>query len=144
MSESQNRIVISDIGHLAKEVGVDHTASKRERLIAKELFKGTSCGISFYSFGEGYVVLSGYCEGTDFECYSHQLDYPFTAGEFWKAVEQADNDGCAMWDKTHGCEDCWGGESVGNDWGDIVGPHDYGRRPVDDSCGGCGGRGMIL
>ena len=140
MTEAQNKGWINNLKELSEEVcAADDTASS----IAKRLYKDTNCGIGFHSDPK-YVLVSGYCEGIDQECESYQIEYPFRADEFWEFVKQADKDGCELWDKTHGCEDCWGGESICNEWGDIVGPQDYGMRPIDTGCTGCSGEGMII
>ena len=132
--------MINNIKELAQEVcASDDTA----RGVARRLYKDTNCGIGFYS-ESGSIVLSGYCEGTDMDCESHVLEYPFAPDEFWKLVNQADQDGCDMWDKTHGCEKCWGGEVVCDEWGNEAGPEDYGVRPVDKECKECGGNGIVI
>lgn len=74
--------------------------------IARRLYKDTSCGISFYVPPEQHlVVVAGYAEGTDAECPAYTLCFPFTTEEFWKAVEDADADGCELFEDTH-CEVC--------------------------------------
>jgi hypothetical protein len=50
--------------------------------------------------------VTGYCEGSDWEHEPYELEFPFTEDELWKAVGQADKDGCETWDRTHGCEHC--------------------------------------
>jgi len=77
------------------------------RMVARRLYKDTSCGISFWMPDSRLSVsVSGYCEGSDVEHPAHTLDFPFTAEVFDEAVRQADKDGCETWDATHGCEHC--------------------------------------
>lgn len=65
--------------------------------IGKALLKGTECGIVFHEKDFNTAVVCGYAEGADAECPNHDLEYPFTAEEFWAAVKQADDEGCEMW-----------------------------------------------
>lgn len=94
--------MIRNIQELADHVGA---ARADDAAIRRRLFKDTSCGIGFASTETG-IVVAGYCEGTDDCCPEHALDYPFTADAFDEAVKAADEDGCRLWDETHGCEDC--------------------------------------
>lgn len=66
------------------------------RAIGKALFKGTECGIVFDHDADS-VMVSGYAEGADAECEPIKLRFPFTMGEFWAAVQEADDEGCEMW-----------------------------------------------
>jgi hypothetical protein len=95
--------MINTIFDLARETGVggDIDAATANRRIASRLFKDTECGISFRSDCGG-VVVAGYCEGTDAECPPIALSYPFPPETFWDAVQQADKDGCDLWDEVHG------------------------------------------
>lgn len=102
--------------------------------ISHLLFKYTQCGISFYSLCEdGPITLAGYCEGVDIDCIPYTLNYPFSADEFWKDVDNADNDGIELWNDTHGCEHCYSG---------LEGEYDY--TPIDPNCNHCHGEGVIL
>lgn len=67
--------------------------------IAKALFKGTTCGISFqYNERENWVSVAGYAEGSDVECEEHRLRFPFALENFWAAVDNADIEGCDEWE----------------------------------------------
>jgi hypothetical protein len=111
--------VINTIAELAEHLG---TESDR---VGRRLYKDTSCGIGFHHDASG-VTVSGYCEGTDADCPAHHLAWGFSAEQFDAAVEEADQDGCAMWDATHGCEDC------GCD------------GEVNPGCTTCGGDGVVI
>ena len=101
--------------------------------IARRLYKSTSCGISFWTDG-GRVIVTGYCEGTDRECQGHAITYPFREADFWAACDEADADGCAVWNETHGCEKCWPEGEYGE--------HD--ERPINPGCPECKGQGTII
>jgi len=75
--------------------------------IAKRLFKDTRCGISFYAYPDGHQALvAGYAEGAgDAYCEPIILAFPIDLDEFDRAVEQADQEGCDLWDEHH-CHAC--------------------------------------
>ena len=87
--------VILNISDLAHAIGCP------EHYIGKALFKGTRCGICFEETDTG-VIVAGYAEGSDAECPAHELEYPFTIDEFWRAVEFADDEGCELWEMANG------------------------------------------
>lgn len=135
---------IDTLKRLWQEIGGDVTARDAEtagRLIAKQLYKNTSCGISFIPDDNG-VRVAGYCEGWDGECSPHRLQYPFTMNEFWEAVEAADKDGCDAWDDSHGCEQCWDEDNVPLD--EAGAPREFGNWPVNKECPHCAGEGVAL
>ena len=114
----------------ANEIGYEKCMSK----ISHTLYKYTDCGICFHSVSEdGPIIVAGYCEGVGIDCDSHELKFPFSADEFWKAVDNADNDGIELWNDTHGCEHCYDG---------LEG--EYGYTPIDPNCNHCHGEGVIL
>lgn len=129
---------INNLRELAEEVCYmvydDDTDKHLEKRIAKALFKATSCGICFGLTEEGSgISMAGYCEGIDHRPYDdHNLQFPFTMEEFWKAAEMADRDGCELWDLTHGCEDCG-----------LEDP-ETGYTPINPDCSSCGGEGIIF
>lgn len=88
---------------------------------------------------KGSVSVAGYCEGTDMECPEHGLDFPFSPGEFYAMVEAADQDGCALWDDTHGCEDCATHLGIPVEDGVPAEP-----CPVWKACPSCEGHGIVL
>ena len=128
--------VINTIFDLAREVSAQRDGSEGEgaeevgKSIARRLYKDTECGVSFWSDCER-VVVTGYCEGSDWHIEGRELPFPFTPEEFWETVKAADQDGCDTWDETHGCDDC-GTEN------------EYGVISVNPDCKTCGGSGAIL
>jgi hypothetical protein len=113
-----------------------------ERMVARSLFKYTSCGISFWVPDEKTVGVAGYCEGSDIEHETHYLEYPFSVEDFDAAVGRADKDGCETWDATHGCESCNPDGSC-DEWGNEIAPGDFGG-PVNADCPECKGHGAVL
>jgi len=122
------------------------------RRLKRTFFKYTTAGLPVewespnqYDWA-GVFIIAPYCEGSDgldmdegerirLPCSPAQLD----AAE--KACEQRSQD---EWDRTHGCEKCWNGETVVTEWGDEAGPEDYGMRPVDPECPSCEGHGIVI
>ena len=119
-----------------------HSLKDAFRLISKSLFKYTSCGISFYMPSPDIVSVAGYCEGSDREHETYKLTFPFTEEAFYKAVEQADEDGTDTWYATHGCEKCHP-EGSCDEWGNEFAPGEAGG-PVNPTCTHCGGGGIIF
>lgn len=83
---------ITSLADLATHIGCDPAR------ILRLLFKDTDCGVVFNHDEKG-VTVCGYAEGADAECMDHRLDYPFHEAEFWKAVEEADAEGGALWEE---------------------------------------------
>ena len=90
--------MINTLKELAEEIGVStkrDTSHAWQQTIGKSLFKSTECGIIFDVIEDG-VSVCGYAEGADAECMPKELTYPFTSDIFWRAVEEADAEGCEM------------------------------------------------
>ena len=92
----------TSITDLARHIGC---FNESEESIAKALFRGTECGISFSVTECGRTVsVAGYAEGAgDAYCEPITLSFPFEMDEFWKAVARADQEGCDLFDEFH----CW-------------------------------------
>ena len=138
---------INDLAELADHVTYsfdrnEHTLEDAKRLIARSLYKYTSCGISFYMPSTDTVSVMGYCEGSDREHETYELTFPFKTGDFDAIVAQADADGCETWDNTHGCEECHP-EGTCDEWGNVFEPGEAGA-PINPDCKHCGGHGIIL
>lgn len=118
---------IQNLKQLAGHLGAVNQTTES---IAHLLFKDTRCGIRFSANDKG-VVVAGYCEGGVGDCPPHRLEWGFTPEEFDLAVEEADEEGCALWDQTHGCSDCQTEEVDG-------------RKPIDAKCKGCRGTGQVI
>jgi hypothetical protein len=118
---------IQNLQQLAGHLGADQPTPAS---ISRRLYKDTTSGISFAA-GKFGVTLAGYCEGDVGDCPLHQLNWGFTTEQFDKAVEQADKDGCDLWNETHGCENCKTEEVDG-------------QKPIDPRCESCHGDGQII
>lgn len=87
--------IINNIFELAVAVG---TPEDRVSLIGRAVYKYTECGCVFNETATG-VTVCGYAEGADAECVPIALDYPFTLEEWESALDQADEDGCDLWNE---------------------------------------------
>jgi predicted RNA-binding Zn-ribbon protein involved in translation (DUF1610 family) len=87
---------IATLEELAEHLGAAHPTVES---IAKRLFKDTECGISF-TVADGECIVAGYVEESDTVCppYKLRLGY-FTAEQFDRAVEMADEDGCRIFNE---------------------------------------------
>ncbi len=89
--------MIRNFADLCAEVA---PARDEPKSVARRLYKDTDCGIGFECV-DGGIEVAGYAEGSNAECPSHRLLYPFTAEEFWAAVKEADREGCEAWDEAN-------------------------------------------
>lgn len=132
--------------YVEASVDTDDDLDALEKSIRRRLYKDTKCGIGFAFWGhtgidkDGQRVtigspkgisVEGYCEGDVGDCEAHELEFPFLGVELDEAVERADQDGCDLWDETHGCECC--GE-----------PNEHGHIAVNPDCKECGGAGRVI
>ena len=79
----------------------DKSGEEYEARISKLVFKYTACGCVFRADEDG-VMVSGYAEGSLFECFPHYLRWGFTIDEFNKALTIADSEGCEAWHEVNG------------------------------------------
>lgn len=96
--------------------------------------------------GRGTVFsVAGYTEGTDRECTPHEVLLPCMTEEVDLAILVADQDGCDLWNETHGCYHCYPEgycDEVGNEWapdGD-----NWIGQPINPECVTCQGLGTII
>lgn len=132
---------------LAPHFGLSPHATHKQIISAVEtwLYKCTDCGASafFPPQQPGVVLLNSIVEGTDYMPQTHRLEYPFAMDKFWSALKNIEEEALEIWNATHGCEDCWQGQTVTNQWGEDAAPDDQGWRPVDPNCPECKGQGCI-
>lgn len=105
MSQPAQAHIIQTLADLAEHLGCSASSDN----VARRLYKDTACGINFYykpplNQSYGYVVVSGYAEGTDEECPSYTLHFPFSSDDFDTMVENADKDGCDLFDSLEDSE----------------------------------------
>lgn len=143
-------MMIRNLLDLSMHLGCAETVAS----ISRRLYKDTECGISFWA-DRTSVSVAGYAEGTDAECQPYVLTFPFTDTEFDKAVENADAEGCLLFDETH-CSEC--GAEVPTAYCDCFAADCHGCEPgcpgdeahldgfcsrakaEDDPCTVCGGK----
>ncbi len=93
--------MIHNIRQLADHVGVPHCfTGDYGKAVERAVYKGTECGCTFVHDVNG-IEVSGYVEDSEIECPMHRLDYPFSVEAFWLTLEDADAEGCAMWQEWH-------------------------------------------
>ena len=129
------------------KMGPDAAIEATKKAVSRRLYKATSCGIGIHFAPDG-VSLVGYCEGFDGEIEPHWLAYPFTAEQFWAEVEAANEDGCRVWNETHGCPVCIGlkpDDYAGYDEA-LEASQSYGQWgiEVNPDCTECDGHGMVI
>ena len=67
--------------------------------IGRMVFKYTECGCC-YRATEDYVAVAGYAENSgDAECPDHILYFPFTIDEWNDVLDEADREGCELFDE---------------------------------------------
>ena len=92
---------------MANQLKVDF-ASADPAVIAKAIYKNTDCGAWITIEGDtvriGSIVEAAGDPGSDAEIAADPLTWPFTAKEFWDAVEWVDAEACAAWDEANGEE----------------------------------------
>ena len=116
------------------------------RSLARRIYKDTSAGCPVrWDAEDQTLTVYPYCEGSDgLDCHEgYAVTLPCDSERIGAALEAAETDSQAEWDATHGCEQCWDGENVCDDWGNEAGPEDYGMRPVDPACKSCQG-GIVI
>lgn len=77
------------------------------------------------------VGVGSTVEGIDATTETHELTFPFTDKQFWAAVQAVEDEASALWNDTHGCDDC-GDED------------EFGNRPVNPQCKTCSGNGTVI
>lgn len=109
-------------------------------LIKKSIYRNTNCGawIQIPKDEDIRVIIGSIVEGVDIYCQEYVLDWPFSKDEFWGAVGEVEEEAEYIWNETHGCEDCWGGDPGMEE------SSEYGYRPVDPNCKSCEGDGIVI
>ena len=121
------------------------------RSLRRTFFKYTAAGLPVdFETNEfdprGAFTVYPYCEGSDgLDCNGgYRVRLPCSVAELDAAEKEAEDESEAEWLRTHGCEKCWGGQTVCDEWGNEAGPEDYGMRPVDPKCKSCDGGGVVI
>ena len=92
---------INDIQELADYLGASRPD---EAAIRKRLFKDTECGISFGLTETGFYV-AGYAEGSDGQPPAHDLAWGCSVDDLMGTIDQADTEGCALWEEANAEEE---------------------------------------
>jgi hypothetical protein len=91
MRELWGERMIHDSHELASEVGVDEPSH-----ISRAIYKGTACG-AWVRLEPHAVAVGSIVEGSDAEVGPVRLVYPFTAADFWAALDEINAEACALW-----------------------------------------------
>ena len=84
-----------------------------------------------YVIKDKVLSVSPYVEGIDIDPIAVKLKLPIQESTLVRVFKDIQLEADAMWDETHGCEDC--------------GPADCsGYTPINPECGTCGGGGTII
>jgi len=108
-----------------------------EGRIKRSIYKYTNCGAWVDHEQHGCIRLGSIVEGVD-ECTDvHQLEFGnFTINDFWSAIKEIENQANEIWNRTHGCEDCY--PEYKNDF------EKEGINPINPECKSCEGAGIII
>lgn len=132
---------------LARDLGYDVTTLDRALVVLRSYaYDETECGASL-SIDADTLIVSTIVEGTDFVPQSTILDTtrPISSRVFNNALSEIDAEAQHIWNMTHGCEHCFNGEPVFNEFIITVArPDDFGLRPVDPDCTHCHGKGIVI
>ena len=129
--ELKNSKIIYGVEQLENALGC-------ERDIATTVYKYTSCGAWVALDYYGWIRMGSIVEGVD-ECTDvFELEFgKFTIDDFNKALDSIEEQAKEIWDRTHGCEDCY--------------PDDYPEdplglytNPVNPECETCEGYGAVI
>ena len=130
---------IRHLAGLCEMIGTHHNTIGA---VSKAIFKGTNCGAWVATTGDAIQVGST-VEGADEGTEVHDLTYPFSKDDFWKAVQAVEDEAESIWKNTHGCEKCWP-EGTCDEWGNEWSPGEVGAKPTDPNCPECKGEGIVL
>jgi len=120
----------------------------------KAIFKYTDCGAWAEVFPaheeyDGTLVEAGVSfgsivEGVEETTQVYTVYFPCDSDDLDKALDQVEEEAEEIWNNTHGCECCWQGGIIADEWGNVIGPTDFGMRPIDPDCPECEGNGIII
>jgi hypothetical protein len=122
---------------------LNHYCAQSVNQLKKGFFKYTTCG-AWIEVSPTVVSLGSIVEGVERTTQTYILHFPFDADEIESALAAVEEEAKEIWDETHGCEACWQGGILATEYGEEIGPTDYGMRPVDPDCPECGGEGIVI
>jgi hypothetical protein len=70
----------------------------------KALYKGSEAGIWVKAKQQDQITIGSIVEGSDAEAAPITLTWPFTDKEIWAAVQELNDEACALWGEAN-CED---------------------------------------
>jgi len=81
-------VIIANLRDLAAHLCAAHDTVES---VARRIYKDTDCGACFTA-DEAKIVVSGYVEGIEGECPSHELAYPFDSETFEDALAECERE----------------------------------------------------
>lgn len=129
---------LDEQGYILDEEIVDYLATEVEwgnfgLPVGQKYFE-----VSFDAYSGGYapgVSFGSIVEGVDAYAQVQTVAFPCEEKEVWDALQAVEDEAAWIWDETHGCPSCWGGEEVEGEMG---------GRMVDPECPVCKGHGTII
>jgi len=136
---------IEDMAGLADHLGVEGDCTA----IAHRIYDETECGAYLAIQGEGDdidgITVGAVVDGTEHVTRIVYLPFPFYPGDLRDALALVEAEAKAIWDETHGCPDCFGGDETTNAFSEVSADgDDLGERPVDPDCPTCHGEGIVI
>ena len=118
---------------------VEHLESAVEcfRDIETTVYKYTACGAWVDLEEKGWIRMGSIVEGVDEETDVHELEFgDFTLEDFNQAIDSIEAQVEEIWDRTHGCADCFPDHPED--------PLGLCINPINPDCGSCEGAGIII
>ncbi len=121
--------------------------------ISHRIYKYTDCGAWVSHQQEDLTVAVGWrndpsqvaigsiVEGADYGTEVHELTFPFSMDDFWKAVDAVEEEANQIWQETHGCfhEDC-----ISSECHHCHENYENRMRYIHPECPHCGGAGEVI
>lgn len=65
----------------------------------KSVYKGTDCGAWLKLVDDSTIQLGSIVEGSDAECDTFTLSWPFTRDDFWHSLDQIESEAAYIWER---------------------------------------------
>jgi len=100
--------------------------------LSNRVYKGTDCGAWLQIDDSTSITVGSIVEGCDFGASPVSISWPFTKDKFWESLQEVEDECKYIWEQTHGCDDCGGGEG------------EWGHPAINPNCPTCKGHGAII
>jgi len=68
----------------------------------KSVYKGTDCGAWLALVDDSTIQLGSIVEGSDQDCDTFTLVWPFTCDDFWHSLDQIESEAAYIWEMANG------------------------------------------